>query len=127
MVREHTYLGIAFDGKDSGKEKRDCIFKANQWWGRFGAISKFSSNKYEVTRGILKGIALSGLLYDSETLNWTKEDMNKLEVIQNKVGRIGLGANRMVGTEAMRGDMGWTSFEERIFKRTLRFKIRLGK
>ena len=32
--------------------------------------------------------------------------MDKLELIQNRVGRIGSGENRMVGTEAICGDMG---------------------
>ena len=77
--------------------------------------------------GIWKGIALAGLLHGSEVLNWTKEDLNKLEVIQNRVGRIGLGANMMVGIEAIRGDMGLSLFEETIFKGTLKFKIRREK
>ena len=51
--------------------------------------------------------------------------MNTLEGIKNRVGMIDLGANRIVGTEAILGDMGWSSFEERIFKGTLTFKIRL--
>ena len=36
-------------------------------------------------------------------LNWTKDDTNIWEVVQNRVSRIGLGANRMVVTEAIRG------------------------
>ena len=51
--------------------------------------------------------------------------MKKIEVIQNKIGRLGLGANRLVGLEAIRGDMGWSSFEERLFKGKLKFKVRL--
>ena len=74
--------------KDSGKAKWDQIFKAYQWWSRLGAISKCRSNKYEVTRDIWKGIALPGLLYNFEVLNWIKEDMNRLEV-QNRVGNFG--------------------------------------
>ena len=33
--------------------------------------------------------------------------LQKLEVIQNKDGRVALGANRYVSVEAIRGDMGW--------------------
>ena len=39
MVSEYTCLGLPFDGKDSGKKKRDRIFKANRWWSRLGVIS----------------------------------------------------------------------------------------
>ena len=40
---------------------------------------------------------------------------------------MGLGSNKMVGVKAIRSDMGWSSFEERLFKGKLKFKIRLEK
>ena len=58
----------------------------DSWWDKLGATSKFRSNKF--TRDIWKGIALPGLLYNFEVLNWIKEDMNRLEV-QNRVGNFG--------------------------------------
>ena len=33
-----------------------------------------------------------------------------------RVGRMGLGTNKVVGLESIRGDMVWNSFEERLFK-----------
>ena len=45
--------------------------------------------------------------------------------MQNKIGRLGLGEKRMVGMEAIRGEIGWSTFEERILKSTLNYKIRL--
>ena len=33
----------------------------------------------------------------------------------------------MVGTEAIRGDMGWSTFEERLSKGKLKYKVRLEK
>ena len=38
-------------------------------------------------------------------------------------------ANKMVGTEVIRGDMGWSTrtFEERLFKGKLKHKIRFKK
>ena len=41
------------------------------------------------------------------------------------MGRLGLGANGYVAVEAIRGDMGWSSFEERINKGILVYKKRL--
>ena len=38
---------------------------------------------------------------------------------------MGLGANRMVGTEAIRDDICWSSLKERLFKGELKHKIRL--
>ena len=70
-------------------------------------------------------IAISSLLYVMDTINWSVEEKNKLEIIQNRVVRMGMGADKMVGVEAIRGDMGWILSEERLFKR--KFIIRLEK
>ena len=52
-------------------------------------------------------------------------NIKDLEVTQNKVARMGLGANRTTAVEALRGDMGWSSFEERIHKGKLKYWARL--
>ena len=64
-----------------------------------------------------------------DTINWSAEEINKIEVIQNKIGRLGLGggANKTVGTEAIREDMGWSTFKERLCKAKLKYKVRLEK
>ena len=46
-------------------------------------------------------------------------------MIQNRVGRIGLGGNKYVAVEAVRGEMGWSSFKERGAKAILNFKVRM--
>ena len=46
-------------------------------------------------------------------------------MIQNRVGRIGLGGNKYVAVEAIRGEMGWSSFKERGAKAILNFKVRM--
>ena len=58
-------------------------------------------------------------------MNWTETDIAKLDVIQNKVGRLALGANKYACVEAVRGDMGWSMFAERLTKAVLMFKIRM--
>ena len=70
---------------------------------------------------------ISNLSIAMDTINWSVEETNKLELFQNKVGRMGLGANKIVGVESIRGDMGWSSFKERLFKGKLKCKIRLEK
>ena len=95
--------------------------------GRLCSISKFRANKYEVGRGLWKGIAVPSLMYGMDTVKWNKEEIDKMEVIQNRVGRLALGANSIVAVEAIRGDLGWSSFEERMYKAQLRYKVRLEK
>ena len=58
-------------------------------------------------------------------LPWILDEIQKLEVIQNKVGRVGLGANKYSAVESIRGDIGWSSFLERMMKGVLIFKKRL--
>ena len=40
-----------------------------------------------------------------DTIRWSVEEVNILEVFQNKVGRPGLEANKMVGAEVIRRDI----------------------
>ena len=51
-----------------------------------------------------------------DTTSWSAKELNKLETIQNKVGKLEFGTDKMVVTQAIRGDMGWSTFEERLYK-----------
>ena len=76
--------------------------------GRLGSISRCRTNKYEIVRGVWKGMAVPSIMYGLETMPWRINDLDKLEVVENKVGRIALGANRYAAVEAIRGDVGWS-------------------
>ena len=39
-------------------------------------------------------------------------EINKLEVEQNRVAKMALNAPRYASVEALRGDMGWSTFRE---------------
>ena len=78
-------------------------------------------NKYEHGRCLWKGMAVPHCLYGTEITNYRGEDLRRLEVIQNSVGRWCLGAPKSTATEALRGEMGWSSFQERIEKGKLCF------
>ncbi|KAG0722788.1 hypothetical protein GWK47_043887 [Chionoecetes opilio] len=60
-------------------------------------------------------------LYGSEVTQYREGDIMHLEKTQNIVGRWGLGACRSTAVEAIRGDMGWSTFRERIIKGKLVF------
>ena len=38
-------------------------------------------------------MAVPNLMYGMNVVNWNESNMQKLEVVQNKVGRMALGAN----------------------------------
>ena len=124
-TREYKYLGMWLDEKGSERTKSDRISRANQWMGRLGSVARCRANKYEMVKGLWKGVAVPSIMYGLETTVWTRNEMDRMEVVQNKVGRIALGANRYVAVEAIRGDMGWSTFRERLAKAVLRFRVRL--
>ena len=70
-------------------------------------------------------MAVQSLMYGLETMRWTKNDWDRMEVTQNRIGRIALGANRYSATEALRGEAGWSTFGERVAKAVFRYKVRL--
>ena len=74
-----------------GKAKTDKFFKCNQWFGRLGSAVKFRANKYEVVRGVWKGLGVPNIMYAAGVLPWNAGEFGKLEVAQNKIGRLGLG------------------------------------
>ena len=49
-------------------------------------------------------MAVPSIMYGMNVMKWTKGELDKLDVIQNKVGRMALGANIYVGVEAVRGE-----------------------
>ena len=124
-TRQYKYLGMRVDEKGCEGTKDERIARANQWWGRLGSVARCRANKYEVVRGVWKGMAVPSLLYGLETIPWTVKDIDKLEMVQRRVGRLTLGANKYVAVEAIRGDMGWSTFKERIDKGILGYILRL--
>ena len=87
-------------------------------------IARFRGNRYECLRGIWKSMAVPSIMYGMIVIKWTKCEL-KLEVIQNKVGRMVLEATRYVGVEAIRGGMGWSLFDERVTKSVVIYKVRM--
>ena len=110
---------------DAQKEKNQRLFKAQRWYVQISSAMKLRASKYEIVRELWKVVAVPGIMYAMNVLPWTAEEIKKLDVVQNKVGRVGLGANRYTAVEAIRGDMGWSSFDERMMKGVLIYKKRL--
>ena len=101
---KYKYIGINVCQNGFGKAKTDKIFICNQWFGRLGSAVKFRANKYEVVRGVWKALGVPNIMYAAGVLPWNAGEFGKLEVPQNKIGRLGLGAKKIVGTETIRSD-----------------------
>ena len=64
-------------------------------------------------------------MYGTEVIDIGKKETQGMEVIQNKVARTALGTNKYVAVEVLRGEMGWSSFEERLDKTKMKYFVRL--
>ena len=56
---------------------------------------------------------------------WNKNEIDKIQVWQNRVVRVALNAPMYTAVEAPRGDMGWIISRERLIKATLCYKVKL--
>jgi len=96
-----------------------------QFVGILRNASTRCSNSYKVLRDLWKGMAVPRAMFGAEVLNHSSGEIKKLEVLQNKVARMALGANNYIAVAALKGEMGWSLFQERIDKARLLFKAKL--
>ena len=92
-TKEYKYLGVTLNERESEQVK---LSKANQWYGQLANVARWCANKYEVLRKLRKTVAVHSLIYGMNVMNWNERDTQKFEVIQNKVGRVALGANGLL-------------------------------
>ena len=123
VVEKYTYLGMEVSKEGIGQERQRKINegKASRMSGMIINGGNMAMNKYSIGRSLWKGMAVPYCLYGSEITNYTETEIMKMEKVQNIVGRWSLGAPRSTGLEAIRGDMGWSTFKERIVKGKLCF------
>ena len=122
---EYKYLGVCMSADGCVKMKHEKISQLNQWVGRLGSVARMRACKYEVLREVWKSVAVPSVMYGMNVVTWNENEIGKLEVGQNKMARMALNAPRYAAVEALRGDMGWSTFRERHIKATLRYKVRL--
>ncbi|XP_050705903.1 uncharacterized protein LOC126991179 [Eriocheir sinensis] len=125
QTEEYKYLGVWMEVNGCGRAKNVKISMANQWVGRLGSAARMRASKYDVIREVWKSVAVPSIMYGMDVMTWNDSEIEKLEVGQNRVARMALNAPRFAAVEALRGDMGWSTFRERLVKATLRYKVRL--
>ena len=75
------------------------------------------ANKYKVMRGLWKGLAVPTIMYGLEIIDVGGKEKRRLEIVQNRAARRGRGANRHVAIGSLRGEMGWSTFQERTYQK----------
>ena len=127
VVNEYVYLGMEVNKEGIGGEKQRKTIegKTRRMSGMIINGGKRVVNKCEVSRSLWKGVAVPHCLYGSEVTYYREGDIAQLEKVQNVVGRWGLGAPRSTAVEALAGEMGWSTFRERIIKGKLGFQKKI--
>ena len=79
------------DEEGSERTKTERISRANQRLGRLGSIARCRANKYEVVRGIWKGMAVPSVMYGLESMTWSTKDKSKNGSGAQRSGQISFG------------------------------------
>ena len=95
--------------------------------GRLGSAARMRASKYDVLREVWKSVVVPSIMYGMDVIAWNESEIDRLEVGQNssRVPRMALNAPRYTAVEALRSDMGWSTFRKRLIKATLECKNRL--
>ena len=97
------------------------IRKAKRLKGVIKNVTGGTFNRTEIVKRLWEGLAIPSLLYGVEIFELSKSELEKLQVIEREVGRWALGGNQGVAIEAIYGDLGWITLENRIKERRLNF------
>ena len=81
-------------------------------------------NKYVVGREGWKGMVVNKLMYGCGALPWYQKECDDLEIKQNGISRW-LRDVENVRNELIRGDTGWSTFEEREAKVMVEWMLRV--
>ena len=120
-----TYLGVKIGIEGVTCHREAVKAKALKLAGMIHTASLRKRNKYEVVRELWKGVAVPSCMFGAELIAFRDADLKEMEKIQNKVGRTALNIPKYAATEGIRGEMGWSTWEERIAAAKIIFHRRI--
>ncbi|KAF2351965.1 hypothetical protein FHG87_017282 [Trinorchestia longiramus] len=89
-TKEYKYQGCMLSEDGCAGTKGEKVVKSMQWWGRLRSVAKYRANKYECVRGIWMYVTVPSIIFGMTVMPWNEGDLEKLEVLQNRVGRLAL-------------------------------------
>ena len=118
VVNSLKYLGITLGNSRNIYEehKKVIIQKAQRMANLTHAIIHKSVNKVIIGTTYWKQVILPSILYGSAVIVYNKEDILKLQRIENSVHRKILGAQRFAPIVTLRGEVGASLMESRIMR-----------
>lgn len=116
LVTTAKYLGVRLTTGPSyylAEHESALKVRAPRSKGMLVRQSLWSFNRYEVTRALWKLVVVPGITYGNAVLCLSSGTREFLERCQRWVGRLALGTHGQCTTEAVQGDMGWSTFAAR--------------
>ena len=125
VVKEVKYLGLKITGdrKMFEKQKQELIKKAEGRATEISSIIETSCNKLLVGKTWWKNVIVPGVLTGVGVLSFTVEQVDRLQVIENRVYRRLMGVTRATAISALRGEVGASLMRSRIIES----KVKLAK
>ena len=117
------YLGVHINNqKNCFREHKEEMLKKAQSMANltYSVVSK-SCNKMLIGKTYWKSVVMPMLLHGSSVIDYKKEELRKLQSIENGVFRMILGARKYTAEEGVRGEAGASLFQTRIMKSKLTY------
>ena len=113
VVEEYKYLGVTVTAVLNGgfKNMGDRMVDANGVLGMVKYAATRSGSKYVVGKEGWKRMVVNKIMYRCGALTWYQHECDDLEVRQNGMGKW-LWDVGNVRNELIRGQTGWSTFEE---------------
>ena len=117
------YLGITINDKKNKfkTQKKLIIEKATKMANLTYSVVSRSCARLMIGKVYWKGIVLPMILYGTNIIDFTKEEIQKLQRIENSVGRKILCALSSAQEVALRGEIGISSMKSRIMEGQLKY------
>ena len=117
------YLGVTVENTRNmfKKQKSTMIEKAQKMANMTYSVIAKSCNKLLIGNTFWKGLVLPSVLYGTNMIFLTENEIRKLQVIENRVFCKILGAPKYVPNCAIRGDVGASLMITRIISGRLRY------
>ena len=84
IVDEIKYLGLIINKDGMENEKNRIRNKAEKMYGIINGKTNCRINKYEIIRGLWKGMTMPTIMYRLEVIAWGKKEIKRIEVVKNK-------------------------------------------
>ena len=123
VVDEIVYLGILIRNQKKWylSNNKKCIEKANKLCNNLYSVLGNSCNRMLIGKTYWKILALPNILYGQEIVIYNKNDIDRLQIIENRAFRYILQVPCYTAIEYLRGEIGVSDMKCRDMKSKINY------